>query len=71
MAVACPDKRVRLEAKKDSHLMVIGGAALGERHIWWNFVSSSEERIEQAKTDWQENRFDAVSGETEFIPLPS
>ena len=70
MAVACPGKTLRLEAVTDSHVMVIGGASLGKRHIWWNFVSSSRERIEQAKVDWQENRFDAVPGETEFIPLP-
>ena len=48
-----------------------GGAPLeGERHIWWNFVSSSRERIEQSKADWREGRFAAVPGETEFIPLP-
>ena len=70
MAVVCPGKILRLEAVNDSHVMVIGGASLGKRHIWWNFVSSSKERIEQAKMDWQENRFDAVPGETEFIPLP-
>ena len=70
MAVACPGKTLRLEAVTDSHVMVIGGASLGKRHISWNFVSSSRERIEQAKVDWQENRFDAVPGETEFIPLP-
>ena len=46
------------------------GDPVGHRHIWWNFVSSSRERIEQAKTDWREMRFDAVPGETEFIPLP-
>ncbi len=70
MAVACPGKILRLKAVTDSRVMVIGGASLGERHIWWNFVSSSKERIEQAKTDWQGNRFDAVPGETEYIPLP-
>lgn len=70
MAVACPGKTLQLEAVTDSHVMVIGGAYLGKRHIWWNFVSSSRERIEQAKIDWQENRFDTVPGETEFIPLP-
>jgi hypothetical protein len=70
MAVACPGKSLRVEAVTDSHVMVIGGASLGKRHIWWNFVSSSKERIEQAKIDWQENRFDAIPGETEFIPLP-
>jgi hypothetical protein len=38
--------------------------------MWWNFVSSSKERIEQAKQDWQDGRFGAIPGETEFIPLP-
>ena len=43
----------------------------GARHIWWNFVSSRKERIEQAKTDWKLARFDSVPGdEKEFIPLP-
>jgi hypothetical protein len=42
----------------------------GPRHIWWNFVSSSKERIDQAKEAWKQGRFDAVPGETEFIPLP-
>lgn len=50
---------------------VLGGEPLdGQRHIWWNFVSSSRERIETAKRDWQDKRFAAVPGETEFIPLP-
>ena len=71
MAVACPGKTVRLEASVDSHVMIIGGARMGSRHIWWNFVSTSRARIEKAKQDWQENRFEAVPGETEFIPLPS
>ena len=48
-----------------------GRRALSEpRHIYWNFVSSSVERIEQAKTDWREGRFPPVPGEDEFIPLP-
>ncbi len=51
--------------------MVLGGArADGPRHIWWNFVSSSAERIEQAKADWKAGRFAKVSGDDEFIPLP-
>jgi redox-sensitive bicupin YhaK (pirin superfamily) len=50
--------------------MVVGGDHLGERHIYWNFVSSSRERIEQAKADWREGKFGNVPGETEFIPLP-
>lgn len=55
------------------HVMLFGGAALGSpRHIWWNFVSSSRERIEQAKEEWRTGRFDIVPGdEEEFIPLPS
>jgi redox-sensitive bicupin YhaK (pirin superfamily) len=42
----------------------------GPRHIWWNFVSSSKERIDQAKADWQAGRFTPVPGDPEFIPLP-
>ena len=42
----------------------------GPRYIWWNFVSSSRDRIQQAKSDWKQGRFDGVPGETEFIPLP-
>jgi len=58
-------------ADQPSKIMLCGGAALpGERHIWWNFVSSSAERIEQAKADWRDKRFDSVPGETDFIPLP-
>jgi redox-sensitive bicupin YhaK (pirin superfamily) len=52
--------------------MLLGGAPLdGPRHVWWNFVSSSKDRIEQAKRDWRDGRFGKVPGdETEFIPLP-
>jgi redox-sensitive bicupin YhaK (pirin superfamily) len=51
--------------------MLLGGAAMdGPRHIWWNFVSSSKERIERAKADWREGRFAKVPGDPEFIPLP-
>ena len=48
----------------------IGEAFATRRHVWWNFVSSSRERIQQAKEDWREGRFPAVPGEHEFIPLP-
>ena len=53
-------------------VMLGGGAPLdGPRHLNWNFVSSSRERIEEARTDWQEGRFAKVPGdEEEFIPLP-
>ena len=50
--------------------VLIGGDALGHRHIWWNFVSSRKERIARAADDWAAGRFDAVPGETECIPLP-
>lgn len=70
MAVACPGNTLHLEATSESHVMVVGGANLGKRHIWWNFVSNSKKRIEQAKEDWREGRFEKVPGETEFIPLP-
>ena len=55
-----------------THLMFFGGDALNsKRYIWWNFVSSSKERIEQAKEDWKRGRFDIVPGdEEEFVPLP-
>jgi redox-sensitive bicupin YhaK (pirin superfamily) len=54
------------------HIMLFGGAALNsKRYIWWNFVSSSKERIEQAKEEWRTGRFDIVPGdEEEFVPLP-
>jgi len=53
-------------------VMLLGGEPMdGPRHIWWNFVSSSPERIEQAKADWQAGRFLPVPDETEFIPLPA
>jgi redox-sensitive bicupin YhaK (pirin superfamily) len=51
--------------------MLLGGQKMdGPRHIWWNFVASSKERIEEAKQRWRAQRFAAVPGETEFIPLP-
>lgn len=59
-------------APEPARVMLLGGAPVdGPRHMWWNFVSSSEERLEQAKRDWKEGRFAAVPGdEQEFIPLP-
>jgi redox-sensitive bicupin YhaK (pirin superfamily) len=61
---------VRLSADEDSHVVILGGNPLGKRYMWWNFVSSRRERIEKAKRDWKEGRFDKVPGETEFYPLP-
>ena len=70
MVVSCAAMPLRLDAATDAHVMVIGGEPLGERHIWWNFVSSSKERIEQAKSDWKQARFPPIPGDKEFIPLP-
>ena len=66
------DQAAVIEAIADAHLVLIGGARLdGERHIWWNFVASSKQRIEEAKADWREGRFATIpSDEDEFIPLP-
>ncbi len=63
----------RLTAKGDARVMLLGGAPLdGERHLWWNFVASSKDRIEQAKRDWTEGRFGKIPGDdVEFIPLPN
>jgi len=66
-----PGDRITVRAKSKARLMFLGGTALeGPRHIWWNFVSSRKERIEQAKEDWKTGRFTPVPGEHEFIPLP-
>jgi len=72
MAVLQPGAEVTIEAEEASRLMLVGGAPLdGDRHIWWNFVSSSKDRIERAKDDWRHGRFGKVPGdEREFIPLP-
>lgn len=60
-----------LRGRQDARIAILGGAPLdGDRHLWWNFVSSRAERIEQAKADWREGRFAAVPGERESIPLP-
>jgi len=71
MAVIRPGARAVIRADGHARAMVIGGAAYPEaRTIWWNFVSTSSDRIEQAKQDWSNGRFAGVPGETEFIPLP-
>lgn len=63
---------ITLAATGPARMLVLGGAAMdGPRFIWWNFVSSTRERIEQAKADWQAGRFAPVPGESEFIPLPA
>ncbi|HEX5046476.1 MAG TPA: pirin family protein [Gammaproteobacteria bacterium] len=70
MAVARPGAAITLRSAAGARVLVIGGEPLGARHIWWNFVSSSEERIERAKQDWRDGRFGKVPGDDEFIPLP-
>jgi len=67
-----PGDRVTVTAVTNAHLVIVGGAPMdGPRHIWWNFVSSRKDRIEQAKADWKAGHFGTVPGdEIEFIPLP-
>ncbi len=67
-----PGDRITATAVTQARLAVVGGGAMdGPRHIWWNFVSSRKERIEEAKAAWRAGRFDKVAGdEVEFIPLP-
>ena len=67
-----PGDEIVVSSERGAHFMLFGGASLGsKRYIWWNFVSSSKERIEQAKEEWKTGRFDIVPGdEQEFIPLP-
>ena len=66
-----PGDRLAIRTITDGRMMLLGGATLeGPRHIWWNFVSSRKERIEEAKEAWRLARFPAVPDETEVIPLP-
>ena len=72
LAVLQPGRDMTLASTGGARVMLMGGEAFAtERHAWWNFVSSSRDRIEQAKEDWREQRFDKVPGdEEERIPLP-
>ncbi|MCE2509576.1 MAG: pirin family protein [Alphaproteobacteria bacterium] len=72
LLVLCTRDALSIRAKAPSRLLLIGGTAPdGPRFLWWNFVSSSEARIERAKKDWKEGRFGTVPGDAEeFIPLP-
>ena len=66
-----PGDRITAKAVTPARLLFLGGAAMeGPRYIWWNFVSSRKDRIEQAKEEWKTGKFKPVPGETEFIPLP-
>ena len=71
LLVLRPGDDLTVSALGAVRMLLVGGTAFPEpRHIWWNFVSSSPDRIEQAKADWKAKRFDAVIDESEFIPLP-
>lgn len=72
LAVLRPGAVLKLSSRAGARVMLLGGEAFAtRRHVWWNFVSSRRERIEQAKEDWREGRFAIVPGdEKEFIPLP-
>lgn len=67
-----PGEEITLYADAPARVMLLGGAALdGPRHIWWNFVSSSKDRIERAKQEWKDGKFGTIPGDDkEFIPLP-
>jgi redox-sensitive bicupin YhaK (pirin superfamily) len=71
LLVFAPGQALTIRATAAARVLLFGGEPLeGPRHLWWNFVSSRKDRIEQAKADWQDGKFPAVPGETEFIPLP-
>ncbi len=78
LAVLAPGEPVELSSDAPATLMLLGGAPLGPRFVWWNLVSSSREKIDAARADWarygdpaQRQRFGSVPGEQEFIPLPA
>lgn len=71
LAVFKPGAEVTISADAPTRLMLVGGARLdGPRHVWWNFVASSKDRIEAAKADWRAGRFAKVPGDDDFVPLP-
>jgi redox-sensitive bicupin YhaK (pirin superfamily) len=71
LAVLPAGEPIVIEAASFARVMLLGGAKMdGDRHIWWNFVASSRQLMEDAKARWREKRFPPVPGETEFIPLP-
>jgi redox-sensitive bicupin YhaK (pirin superfamily) len=71
MLVFTKNAEPQIKAKEHTTLMMLGGEPLGERFIWWNFVSSRKERIEQAKEDWKQGRIILPpNDDKEFIPLP-
>ena len=73
LCILAPGATMRLASQRGGRVMLLGGEAFTTpRHVWWNFVSSSRERINQAKQDWRQGAFGTVSGDTEeFIPIPA
>jgi redox-sensitive bicupin YhaK (pirin superfamily) len=70
MAVFEPGNEPEIRALEDCRIAVFGGAPVGRRHVWWNFVASSRERIRRAADLWAAGGFDRVPGDPEYIPLP-
>jgi redox-sensitive bicupin YhaK (pirin superfamily) len=71
LVVFAPGESPVLTSEAGATVMLLGGESVGERHLWWNFVSSSKARIEQAKADWAAGRMALPEGDDqEFIPLP-
>jgi len=71
MAVLAPGLETTISAPQGARYVIIGGEPLdGPRILWWNYVSSTQERIERAKADWREQRMERIPGEHEWIPLP-
>lgn len=71
LVVFDPADEVTIEAAEPARALVLGGAPLdGPRHLWWNFVATSKDRIEEAKADWRAMRMGHIQGDDEFIPLP-
>ena len=71
LVVLRPGDEIKLTSKGPSRSMFLGGEPMdGPRYLWWNFVASSKDRIEQAKNDWKLDRFERVPGDDEKIPLP-
>ncbi len=70
MIIAATGHCPTIKAGANSRVMVIGGDSVGDRHLWWNFVSSSKSRIEEAKKEWASGGFSRIADDPEFIPLP-
>ena len=72
LVVFSPGAQIVLQAKRSAHVMLLGGEPFPEpRHVYWNFVSSSQDRIRQAADDWRNGRFPRIAGETDFTILPT